>query len=395
MTIAAAPAARTYGWRSAADAGLDLILGGLLGLLIAVVDYAAHDFFPGHQALIRNLILGVSTVVGARALETALSWAIEQSRIAAFFRAIVYGAGGWLGWFTGLAVAQIVVPREPGGSDFASIQFVHALALTAVITVLIGLILHHNRKRSDRLRASIERLKEHEFAEKELEIARAMQKRLLPPPVVEHEGLRVTGRSDAAHIVGGDFYDILRLPDGAYAILVADVAGKGIAASLIVAACKAMIPFLASGGSAAEVLSRLNGKLCDQLESREFVSMVLVWFDPATGEARVANAGMPDPLRLGAGTAEPIVCEGDRLPLGAMRRARYIDQKMSLAANERLLLFSDGLPEASVNGNPIGYDRFERLAGKGGTVDEIVDRVRALPDVLIDDDVTVVTIERT
>jgi serine phosphatase RsbU (regulator of sigma subunit) len=282
----------------------------------------------------------------------------------------------------------------PDDDDFkAGTEFVYMLAVVAMVSVLTGLILHHNRKRNDRLLASIERLKEHEFAEKELEIAREMQHRLLAPPLIEREGFRVTSRTEAAHIVGGDFYDVLRLTDGATAVIAADVSGKGIAASLIMASCKAMIPFLASAGSAADVMDALNASLCEQLRRREFVALVFVRFDPRSGRAEIANAGMPDPLITGDGNARAVVCAGDRLPLGALRAARYDSTSISLAAGQSLVLFSDGLPEAHVDGTPLGYERIEALAAKAPSVQALVDEVRKTPGVAIDDDLTVVKLE--
>jgi serine phosphatase RsbU (regulator of sigma subunit) len=220
-----------------------------------------------------------------------------------------------------------------------------------------------------------------------------MQNRLLAPPLVERDGIRVTSRMEAAHIVGGDFYDVLRLADGESAVIAADVSGKGIAASLIMASCKAMIPFLASSGTAADVLQALNASLCEQLQKREFVAMVFVRFDPRTGRAEIANAGMPDPLVTGNGSVHPVVCGGDRLPLGAMRSARYEATAITLGPGQRLVIFSDGLPEAHVEGTPIGYERIEEIAARAPSVAAIIEEVRAIPGVAIEDDVTVVALE--
>jgi sigma-B regulation protein RsbU (phosphoserine phosphatase) len=259
----------------------------------------------------------------------------------------------------------------------------------------MGLILHHNRKRNDRLMASIERLKEHEFAEKELEIAREMQQRLLPPSDIEREGYRVSARTHGAHLVGGDFYDVIRLADGAVAILAADVSGKGIAASLLMASCKATVPFLATGGSATDVMNQLNANLCDQLQRREFVAMVFCRFEPRSGEIELVNAGMPDPfvIRTG-GDVEAVPFRGDRLPLGAMKTTRYTSSRLTLRPGDRLLLFSDGLPEALVGGIPVGYERIEEYVRSSHSVDELLARLRGTEKVSIEDDVTVLMLER-
>src|SRR5687768_17162771 len=369
------PATRTYGWRTWQDAAREAIIAIALALLFS----ALHSGGLTREAFTRNALLALAIVLDARGLETALSWAIEQSRMPALFRIVVY--------ILGAGIATLVV----SGVGFD----VFDTALIAVLSaVTIGFILHHNRKRYDRVRASIERLKEHEFAEKELEIAREMQQRLLPPELVERDGLRVTARTHAAHIVGGDFYDVLRLTDRESAVIAADVSGKGIAASLIMASCKAMIPFLAASGTAADVMRSLNLRLCEQLQRREFVAMVFVRIDHESGRAEIVNAGMPEPLRIRDGRAEAVTFTGDRLPLGAMRGALYEATSITLDGRERLLLFSDGLPEASVDGSPIGYPRVEELAANAPTVDALLDRVRAIPGIHIDDDLTVVNLER-
>jgi serine phosphatase RsbU (regulator of sigma subunit) len=383
---------RSYGWRTPGEAVRELLLGVLIGWTIIFIEVGGADAMPSLFGFARNGVLGLFCILGSRGLETALSWAIEQSNIPTIFRTIIYVAGGWAGFLLGLAVSGALIGAEPG--DFSpGAHFVYMLSVVAMVSVLTGLILHHNRKRNDRLRANIERLKEHEFAEKELEIAREMQHRLLAPPLIERDGFRVTSRTEAAHIVGGDFYDVLRLPDGATAVIAADVSGKGIAASLIMASCKAMIPFLASTGSAADVMDALNASLCDQLQRREFVAMVFVRFDPRSGRAEIANAGMPDPLITGDGSVHTVICKGDRVPLGAMRTARYDSTAITLGPGQGLMLFSDGLPEAHVGGTPIGYDHIEALAARTASVQALVDEVRRMPGIVIEDDVTVVKLE--
>lgn len=394
-----APAAtprRTYGWRTAGEAARELGLAALVGMVLLVVEESSADRIPEPENFARNAILGAGVLLGSRGIETAISWAIEQSRFPTFFRTVVYAVGSWIGYFLAIVVVSMFFGLEEDDFDAGSFHFVYALLLTASLSILIGLMLHHNRKRNDRLLASVERLKEHEFAEKELEIARAMQKRLLPPEEIERDGYRVSARTQAAHIVGGDFYDVIRLNDGAVVVLAADVAGKGIAASLVMASCKAAVPFLAANGSAAAVMTALNKTLEDQLERREFVAMVYCRFDTATGETEIVNAGMPDPFLLTAdGLVSTLSFDGDRLPLGAMRGTNYTATRLRLGPGDRLLLFSDGLPEASAGGEPIGYERVEAMVRSSASVDELLEQLRRIDGVRIDDDLTVVMFQRS
>lgn len=390
--IAQAPPRRTYGWRTWREPVIELALAVGIGWVLTFIEGGGKREMPPLHTFVRNAIIAAAILVLSRGLETMLSWAIEQSRIPNVLRTLIYALGAWLGFFAGLLVVASLYGAEDDDFRFHSFHFIYSITAAVLISCVVGFILHHNRKRNDRLRQQIERLKEHEFAEKELEIARAMQQRLLPPPEIDVEGCHVSARTQAAHIIGGDFYDVLRLDDGSVAVIAADVSGKGIAASLIMATCKAIIPFFASGGSPAEVMNRLNAKLCDELQRREFVALAYAQIDPANGRVQIVNAGMPDPLLVRDGNCRVISCTGDRVPLGARRAARYEASSIELTDGERLVLFSDGLPEASANGEPLGYDRIELLAAASASVDDLLSRWRAIPGVQVEDDATVVSI---
>jgi len=378
---------RSYGWRTWSDAWRETLIAVAIGFVYSVIEQAGRNRFPDAHTLVRNaLILVPVTMLTARLLETMLSWAIEQSRYPTIFRVVIYAVGGWIGYSMGLLIVAAVMGINRDDLDIRGYHFGYAAAITGSMSILIGFVIHHNRKRNDRLKAR-------EFAEKELEIARAMQRRLLPPEQIEHDGFRVTSRTEAAHVVGGDFYDVLPLNDGAFAVVVADVSGKGIAASLVMASCKAMIPFLASSGSAAEVMTALNTRLCAQLERREFVAMLFARFDPMRGTLDVVNAGMPDPVILsGGGTMHSLTFTGDRLPLGARNASRYESTNASIARGERFIAFSDGLPEAMNDGSPIGYDRIEAMLQQMTSIDTLLAEVKRAK---VEDDLTVVVLERT
>jgi len=377
---------RTYGWRTWGDPARETLIAVAIGFTYSIIEQAGRNQFPDAHTLIRNCIILVPvTMLTARLLETMLSWAIEQSRYPTAFRVVIYSVGGWLGYTVGLLIVSAVIGIDKADLDIHGYHFTYVLLVTASLSTLIGFVIHHNRKRNDRLR-------EREFAAKELEIARLMQRRLLPPEHIEHEGFRVTARMEAAHIVGGDFYDVVPLNDGAFAIVVADVSGKGMAASLVMASCKAMIPFLASTGTASEVMGALNARLCEQLERREFVAMLFARFDPASGALDVVNAGMPDPLILRSSSMEALTFTGDRMPLGARSQSEYRSTRASLGRGERFVAFSDGLPEATNDGSPIGYDRVEAMLREMKSIDALLDEVKRAK---VEDDMTVVIVERT
>lgn len=260
-------------------------------------------------------------------------------------------------------------------------------------------------------------LREQELSVKELELARDIQCRLLPPARVEGAGYVIGSRNDPARFVAGDFYDVIRHGDGTVSVVVADVAGKGVGASLIMASVKAVMPFVSSGRSVAETLGELNQKLRRELRRREFVALALARFDPMTGEVELANAGMPDPYQLDGGRragdqgspprpaarVRAIEVPGDRIPLGLRDHADYREMRFELEPGERLLMLSDGMPEAIVAGGaPLGYRRFEQLLRRAEGVepdlwlDDLLERVRRRTpaDRPRDDDWTALLLER-
>ena len=111
----------------------------------------------------------------------------------------------------------------------------------------------HRRDLVERLQ--LDELVAQELGRRELEMARDVQRRLLPPSELEGPGWQVASRCLPARVVAGDFYDVLRRADGSVDVVVADVAGKGFAASLIMASVKAMLPFVTSEGGVAESLT--------------------------------------------------------------------------------------------------------------------------------------------
>jgi serine phosphatase RsbU (regulator of sigma subunit) len=103
---------------------------------------------------------------------------------------------------------------------------------------------------------------------------------------------------------------------------------------------------------------------------------------------------MPDPYVLGGNAPLAIEFGGDRFPLGVRRESRYEPSRASLAVGERLLMFSDGFPEAMVGEEAVGYEKVESMLRGFESVEALIASLSAIPGVRIDDDLTVMTLER-
>lgn len=226
--------------------------------------------------------------------------------------------------------------------------------------------LDHDHRRELVERIQLEHLLARELGRRELEMARDVQRRLLPPSEVAGRGWEVAARCVPARVVAGDFYDVVRHDDGSVDVAVADVAGKGFAASLIMASVKAMLPFVTAEPTAAEALTHLNRRLAPELGRGEFVALSLARYRPAAGVVELANGGAPDPYLLRPGLApRPLPVPGPRLPLGVRAEVAYASRTSELGDGEALLLLTDGLPEArGPDGEPLGYEALEAMVGR-------------------------------
>jgi stage II sporulation SpoE-like protein len=315
---------------------------------------------------------------------------------------VVYAGVYFLGGLLGLATASVIAVVT-GLIPFSTIRSFSPLILlsSSAAAVVVGLVFYTFGLMENRLRESVERVKEGEFAQKELELAREIQQCLLPPPEVEGDGWRVAARNVPAYFVAGDFYDVFCLADGAVGVVVADVAGKGMGASLVMASVKAMLPLIAAGRTVEETLAELNRKLSEDLGPREFVALAYLRYE-TSGEFTLGNAGLPDPYQLSAGDApRTLSVPGERMPLGARLESRYGSLSGRLEPGERVILLTDGLPEAFLaTDEPMGYPALEGFlaasdpASPATLLDDLFRRVRAASVPTIQDDLTALVLER-
>jgi phosphoserine phosphatase RsbU/P len=181
----------------------------------------------------------------------------------------------------------------------------------------------------------------------DLEIAREIQQSMLPRAAFKAPGIEAFGMTRPANTVGGDFYDIVPLPDGRVLLALGDVAGKGSPAALLMALLLAMMRTLIDEGlEGADLVSRLNVQIGrHSLPHSRFVTLFLSVLNPATGELSYVNAGQNPPLlRRGSGSYERLRAGG--MALGMFENATYTTGATVLEPGDVLVMYSDGITEA-------------------------------------------------
>lgn len=227
--------------------------------------------------------------------------------------------------------------------------------------------------------------RERERLEKELQLARQIQARLLPAAAPRVPGLDLAGLSFSAQEVGGDYYDFIPLSDGRVGLVIADVSGKGVPAALLMSAFRASLLSQALGGEAPGVLlERLNRFLHRSVESGRFVTAFLGLLDPATGRLHYSNAGHNPPVICAdAGADAPRELSTGGFMLGAFADGIWESAEVVLNPGDLLVLYTDGVTEAQdPTGDFWGEERLNaflaqhRALGCAELAEALIQRVR-------------------
>jgi sigma-B regulation protein RsbU (phosphoserine phosphatase) len=179
--------------------------------------------------------------------------------------------------------------------------------------------------------------------ERDLDLAFQVQQGLLPAAAVNIDGWKVAYFYEPAGVVSGDYCDLIALDKGGL-VLLGDVAGKGVAASMLMAQLHAIFRSLATvTHSVTELVEKANRIFCQGTIASYFATLVCGYVDQ-DGEVEVCNAGHCVPMHIGKGTVSRIEATG--LPLGIFADGEYQSRKVSLANGESLVLYTDGLSES-------------------------------------------------
>ena len=188
-------------------------------------------------------------------------------------------------------------------------------------------------------------LKDKLLAHDELKAGRVVQLALLPTEQPRLSGWTVELFTRPANDVGGDLVDHMGVRDGRLGVVLADVAGKGLAAALLMAKLQATVRALApEPESLAELAARVNRIIHRDGLSNRFATLIYFELSPDSGLVRMVNAGHIPPVVLRHAGVEKL--GPTSLPLGIRDDENFVEQRLELAPGEALLAFSDGLTEA-------------------------------------------------
>jgi serine phosphatase RsbU (regulator of sigma subunit) len=221
-----------------------------------------------------------------------------------------------------------------------------------------------------------ERLR-HQAVQRDLELARRVQLGLLPEGYPDCRGYEFFAYYRAAYDVGGDYYDFIQLPRERIALVVADAAGKGVSAALMMAKVSGELKYHLSCAPPATALARMNDSLCASATNR-FVTLLAAILDRHSATLTIVNAGHPAPLRRRPNGTVEVVAESTRGPaLGLLPRRQYAEATAPIEAGDLWLAYTDGFTEAIHSGGEMfGAHRLrEHLAAGPGVLGEAGDRI--------------------
>jgi sigma-B regulation protein RsbU (phosphoserine phosphatase) len=224
---------------------------------------------------------------------------------------------------------------------------------------------------------------ERDQLEFELELSSKVQQALLPQQIPAIPGLELAAFSRPAQIVGGDYFDFFRFRDGAHGLVIGDVAGKGMSASLLMAGLQASLRTLAPDyDSPVEVVRRLNSLFCHNIHLTSFVTLFVARFDPQTQRLIYCNAGHNPPLLFRPrpnGGAPLAWLNPTGAAIGLVEEFHFEEESISLVPDDMLLLYTDGVTEAiNPQEEEFGQERLAELVRQGasGSTQELIQVVR-------------------
>ena len=235
------------------------------------------------------------------------------------------------------------------------------------------------KEAGDPLHGVVSMISELDRLDKELKLAADIQLNALPmdfPPFPDRAEFDLYALMDPAKEVGGDFYDFFLINEDHLALVIADVSGKGIPASLFMMTSKTLLKNqLMEGCDPATAMERVNAQLCENNEARMFVTVWLAVVEISTGKGIACNAGHENPTLYRAGNVFELLKYKHGIFAGVSKKAKYQNREFELHPGDCIFVYTDGVPEANNNS--------EEMFGENRILETLNQDPDAYPEVLI------------
>ncbi len=290
---------------------------------------------------------------------------------------------------------------RPGGAFWNYLLTSWKFPSIATVTFGIAFQIYTATKcRNRELEQTVESsMAERELQEEELNRAREIQQALLPKEIPQIEGFEIAGTWEPARIVGGDYFDVIRLSEKKLGICIADVVGKGVPAALFMANVQATVRAYASDSvSPAWLCDRVNSVVCANIAAEKFMTLFYGVLDADRRTMQFTSAGHPRPILKHASGGVTQLDNGGAV-LGVFPNWKYEDSVVQLSPGDRLVLYTDGITEAArANGEQFGEEGLiqvvKRLTDETTSKlnAELLSNVKRFCDAPLQDDATLITI---
>ena len=353
------------------------------------------------------------TVVYTLCLCNLITFAMAPLSFLYFEREPLYYWIVFLGLLLALTPVMVMVTTgivfwlvdRPGGAFWNYLLTSWKFPSIATVTFGMAFQIHTLTKcRLERRNRELEQTVELDMAERglqeeELNRAREIQQALLPKEIPQIEGFEIAGTWEPACIVGGDYFDVIRLSEKKLGICIADVVGKGVPAALFMANVQATVRAYASESvSPAWLCDRVNSVVCANIAAEKFVTLFYGVLDAEQRTMQFTSAGHPRPILKNASGGVTQLDNGGAV-LGVFPNWKYEDSVVQLAPGDRLVLFTDGITEAArTDGEQFGEEGLiqvvKRLADEppSNLNAELLTDVKSFCDSHLQDDATLITI---
>lgn len=235
----------------------------------------------------------------------------------------------------GRVLGTLVLSKNLPGKTFTDIDFNHIRTFSDYAALTIDNIYNYQDL--------IEKSELH----REIRIAADIQKNLLPGTIPDTKGLSFAAFTEAARGVSGDYYDFFRLDKDKSAIIICDVVGKGVPASLLMIMIRTIIRLAASPRrDAAQILTILNRAIIGRTEADQFATMSFLIYDESKKEIAYSNAAHAPLLHFRRRSGTFIEIDTPGLPIGIESSAKYVQKIITIEKDDILALYTDGITEA-------------------------------------------------